>query len=98
MSKTKVEVHEALDTLFNENNADVNKNQDYKSNFQEFELPNKYYLIEMYNKQRELQQFLADKGKTKPFPFVRSNARQDDIQLAIYHLFCMQIEYQEIRH
>lgn len=97
MSKTKVEVHEALDTLFNENNADVNKNQDYKSNFQEFELPNKYYLIEMYNKQRELQQFLADRGKTKPFPFVRSNARQDDIQLAIYHLFCMQIEYQELK-
>ena len=26
-----------------------------------------------------------------------SVARQEDIQLAIYHLFCMQIEHQELK-
>ena len=100
MTKTKEinpEVHEALDTLFTENNADTNKNQDYKDNFQEFKLPKKYFLIEMYNKQKELQQFLADRGKTKTFPDRMSDARQEDIQTAIYHLFCMQIEHQELK-
>lgn len=100
MAKTKEvnpEVHEALDTLFTENNADTSKNQEYKENFQEFELPKKYFLIEMYNKQKELQQFLADRGKTKTFPDRMSVARQEDIQLAIYHLFCMQIEHQELK-
>lgn len=100
MTKTKEadpELHEALDTLFNENSADVNKNQDYKENFKEFELPKKYFLIEMYNKQKELQQFLADKGKTNAFPEKMSDARLTDIQTAIYHLFCMQIEHQELK-
>ena len=100
MTKTKEinpEVHEALDTLFTENNADTNKNQDYKDNFKEFNLPKKYFLIEMYNKQKELQQFLADRGKTKTFPDSMSDARQEDIQTAIYRLFCMQIEHQELK-
>lgn len=91
------EVHEALNTLFNENNADVNKNQDYKDNFKEFELPKKYFLMEMYTKQKELQQFLANKGKTKSFPSKINLSRQVDIQTAIYHLFCMQIELQELK-
>ena len=96
MPKTK-EVHEALETLFTENSADINKNQDYKNNFQEFELPKKYFLIEMYNKQKELQQFLANKGKTNAFPEKLSDARLADIQTSIYHLFCMQIEHQELK-
>ena len=91
------EKHEALELLFNENNADQNKNQDYKKEFKEFDLPNKYFLMEMYSKQKELQSFLASKGKTKSFPDRMSNATQKDIELAIYHLFCMQIEHQELK-
>ena len=100
MAKSKhidSEVHGVLDTLFQENSADVNKNQDYKDNFKEFELPKKYFLIEMYNKQKELQQFLANRGKTKSFPEQVEKAKQSDLQTAIYHLFCMQIELQELK-
>ena len=91
------EKNEALNILFTENNADQNKNQDYKHSFQEFDLPEKYYLLEMYNKQKELQQFLADKGKTETFPNIVTDVTQPNVQLAIYHLFCMQIEFQELK-
>jgi len=91
------EKNEALNMLFTENNVDQNKNQDYKYSFQEFDLPEKYYLLEMYNKQKELQQFLADKGKTETFPNIVTDVIQPNVQLAIYHLFCMQIEFQELK-
>lgn len=94
---TTEEKNEALDILFTENNADQNKNQNYKDNFQEFDLPEKYYLLEMYNKQKELQQFLANKGKTEAFPGIVTDVTQSNVQLAIYHLFCMQIEFQELK-
>lgn len=97
MTENLEEKHEALDLLFSENNADTNKNQDYKKDFKEFDLPNKYFLMEMYSKQKELQSFLASKGKTKQFPDRMSNATQKDIELAIYHLFCMQVEHQELK-
>ena len=86
---TTEEKSEALDILFTENNADQNKNQDYKDSFQEFDLPEKYYLLEMYNKQKELQQFLANKGKTEVFPSIVTDVTQPNVQLAIYHLFCI---------
>lgn len=89
---------ENLDMLFNENTEDQTKNQDYKNNWKEYELPEKYFILEMYNKQKELQQFLAKKGKTSNFPSVQQNTVQSDVQLAIYHLFCMQVEYQELKH
>ena len=97
MTTKEKENLEAIDTLFNENSADVNKNQDYKKEFKYYSLPSKYYLIEMYNKQKELQSFLAGKNKTQKFPMFISEVRQPDVQLAIYHLFCMQIEGQELK-
>lgn len=89
-------VKESLDILFSENTGDQNKSQDYKEHFQEYELPEKYYLMEMYQKQKELQTFLAERGRTQSFPKNALEVKQSDVQLAIYHLFCMQIEYQEL--
>ena len=90
------EKEKALNLLFTENKEDVNKNQDYKNNFKEYSLPVHYYLVEMYNKQKELQKFLADKGKTCAFPELYTQVKQSDVQLAIYHLFCMQVEKEEL--
>lgn len=95
-SSAKQEKQQALNTLFVENKEDQNKNQDYKNNFKEYDIPDKYYLIEMYNKQKELQKFLSDRGKTRPFPDKMSNATQTDIATSIYHLFCMQVETKEL--
>lgn len=88
---------QALDLLFNENTEDKTKVQSYKDTFKEFELPSKYYMLEMYNKQKELQQFLADRRKTSFFPSKLEHVEQRDVQLAIYHLFCMQVEFAELR-
>lgn len=88
---------DALDMLFKENIADQKKNQSYKDNFKEYELPDKYFLLEMYNKQKELQTFLAERGKTEIFPQVITDVIQPNVQLAIYHLFCMQIEFNELK-
>lgn len=88
---------DALDLLFTENIADQKKNQSYKDSFEEYDLPNKYFLLEMYNKQKELQTFLAERGKTEIFPQIITDVTQPNVQLAIYHLFCMQIEYQELK-
>ena len=88
---------EALDMLFKENVADQKKNQSYKDNFKEYELPDKYFLLEMYNKQKELQTFLAERGKTEVFPQIVTDVIQPNVQLAIYHLFCMQIEFNELK-
>lgn len=96
MENTTMTKAESLEVLFNENTTDVNKNQSYKDSFKEYDLPEKYFLLEMYSKQKELQQFLADRGKTQAFPTNVYNVRQQDVQLAIYHLFCMQIEFQEM--
>ena len=87
----------ALDLLFKENTEDLKKNQSYKDNFKEYELPSKYFLLEMYNRQKQLQMFLADRGKTSKFPNQVKDLRQEDVQLAIYHLFCMQIEFNELK-
>lgn len=88
---------EALDLLFKENKADQKKNQSYKDTFKEYELPDKYFLLEMYNKQKELQTFLAERGKTEVFPQLVSDVLQKNVQLAIYHLFCMQVEFLELK-
>ena len=95
-SNAEQEKQQALNTLFVENKEDQNKNQDYKNNFKEYDIPDKYYLIEMYNKQKELQKFLSDRGKTRPFPDKMNNATQTDIATSIYHLFCMQVETKEL--
>lgn len=94
MTKSK---EAALDLLFSENVEDKKKLQSYKDKFKEYELPDKYYLLEMYNKQKELQTFLADRGKTNKFPQLVTEVTQPDVQLAIYHLFCMQIEFNELK-
>lgn len=86
-----------LDMLFQENKADLAKPQGYKDNFKEYGLPYKYFLLEMFNKQKELQTFLAERGKTQLFPERVEFAVQPDCQLAIYHLFCMQVEYNELK-
>lgn len=88
---------EALNLLFKENAADVKKNQSYKENFKEYSLPDKYFLLEMYNKQKELQMFLAKRGKTEEFPQFATSVIQPNVQLAIYHLFCMQVEFLELK-
>lgn len=90
-------MNKEIDLLFKENTEDTNKNQDYKNNFKNYTLPNKYFLLEMYSKQKELQSFLANKGKTSKFPSNVYEVRQSDVQLAIYHLFCMQIEAEELK-
>lgn len=82
---------------FEENKIDTNKIQSYKETFKEYALPNKYYLLEMYNKQKELQQFLVSKNKTQAFPSKVEDVVQSDVQIAIYHLFCMQIEFNELK-
>lgn len=91
MTKEKI-----IDQLFSENEQDVNKDQSYKETMKEYELPEKYYLLEMYNKQKELQDFLAKRGRTGSIPPALSAVRQTDVQLAIYHLYCMQVELQEL--
>ena len=92
MSKTKI-----IDQLFSENEADKTKDQSYKDTLKEYDLPEKYYLLEMYNKQKELQEFLATKGRTGSIPPALSAVRQTDVQLAIYHLYCMQVELKELQ-
>lgn len=82
---------------FEENCIDTNKKQSYKETFKEYELPDKYYLLEMYNKQKELQQFLVSKNKTHKFPNRIEDVIKLDVQTAIYHLFCMQIEFNELK-
>ena len=90
-------MEEVLDVLFNENLEDINKIQDYKDNFKTFDLDKNYYLLEMYNRQKQLQEFLGEKGKTNKFPDNFYRLEQKDVQLAIYHLFCMEIEYEELK-
>lgn len=92
MTKEKI-----IDQLFSENEQDVNKDQSYKETMKEYELPEKYYLLEMYNKQKELQDFLAKRGRTGSIPPALSAVRQTDVQLAIYHLYCMQVELKELQ-
>lgn len=92
MSKTKI-----IDQLFSENEADKTKDQSYKDTLKEYDLPEKYYLLEMYNKQKELQEFLATKGRTGSIPPALSAVRQTDVQLAVYHLYCMQVELKELQ-
>lgn len=85
------------EATFVENKEDQSKDQSYKNQFKNYSLPSKYYLVEMYNKQKELQTFLKSKGKTQEFPNNIMNVKQPNVQLAIYHLFCMQIEFNELK-
>lgn len=93
-------MEEVLDILFKENSEDTNKSQEYKQKFMDgftYQVEDIYKLIQMYDKQKQLQNFLSKKGKTQKFPEKFYEVKQPDVQLAIYHLFCMQIEYQELK-
>lgn len=91
------EKQNALNMLFQENPIEKKKDESYKENIKNFSLPNKYYLLEMFKKQKELQEFLKEKGKTGHIPSNAANVRQPDINLSIYHHFCMQVEYEELK-
>lgn len=87
--------------MFKENELEKIKDQSYQDReVLVNELGDKNFIIEMYNKQYQLQKLMKDKGRTLVLPDItkdQEDVTKECIYQSVYHFFCMQTEEEELR-